>query len=178
MKKFLMLFILSVSFLLCGEELIAGKFRMVMRKNGTAPQEIWYDNCQLTRSLFYSWYVRGDWFSDRSKVTDIKVISQSKNQLKVEYSCIDFKIQSEYTFLTDPDALKVEFYFPPSTQRRNALKTGPAKGVRELHQLLGHCSMHYSGVLKEELTVKALTNQKGLANTPTSADGDQLRLCC
>ena len=111
MKKFLMLFILSVSFLLCGEELIAGKFRMVMRKNGTAPQEIWYDNCQLTRSLFYSWYVRGDWFSDRSKVTDIKVISQNKNQLKVEYSCIDFKIQSEYTFLTDPDALKIEFYF-------------------------------------------------------------------
>ena len=111
MKKFLTLFILAVSFLLCGEELISGKFRMVLRKNGTAPQEILYDNTQLIRSLFYSWYVRGNWFSDRSKVTDIKVISQSKNQLKVEYSCIDFKIQSEYTFLTNPDALKVEFYF-------------------------------------------------------------------
>ena len=110
MKKFLVLFILSAGFLLCGGEVTSGKFRMVMRKNGTAPQEIWYGNDRLIRNMFYSWYVRGDWFSDRSKVTDVKVVSQSENQLKMEYSCIDFRVRSSYTFLTDPDALKVEFY--------------------------------------------------------------------
>jgi len=96
--------------MLCGGELTSGKFRLVIRENGTAPREIYYDGSRLIRNLFYSWYVRGDWFSDRSKVQNVKVISQSENQLKIEYSCMDFLVQAEYTVLSDPDALKVEFY--------------------------------------------------------------------
>ena len=110
MRKFLFLLVTVGSFMLCGGELTSGKFRLVIRENGTAPREIYYDGSRLIRSFFYSWYVRGDWFSDRSKVQNVEVISQSENQLKIEYSCMDFLVQAEYTVLSDPDALKVEFY--------------------------------------------------------------------
>lgn len=111
MKKVFLLLLSVTGLMLCGGELNSGKFRLVMRDNGTAPREIYYDGGKLIRSFFYSWYVRGDWFSDRSRVKDVKIISQNDKQLKIEYSCIDFRIRCEYSFLTDPDALKVEFYF-------------------------------------------------------------------
>ena len=94
-----------------GGELTAGKLKLVLRKNNTAPASIVYDGGQpLFTSFFYSWYGRGQWYSDRSAVKNIRFLIQTSDHLKVQYDCADFNVSAEYRLLTNPDALKAEFY--------------------------------------------------------------------
>ena len=94
-----------------GGELTAGKLKLVLRKNNTAPASIVYDGGRpLFTNFFYSWYGRGQWYSDRSAVKNIRFLIKTSDHLKVQYDCADFNVSAEYSLLTNPDALKAEFY--------------------------------------------------------------------
>ncbi|MBR4664719.1 MAG: hypothetical protein IKO93_12670, partial [Lentisphaeria bacterium] len=92
-----------ISLNLNGGELTAGKLKLVLRKNNTAPASIVYDGGQpLFTNFFYSWYGRGQWYSDRSAVKNIRFLIKNSDHLKVQYDCADFNVSAEYSLLADP----------------------------------------------------------------------------
>lgn len=124
MKKILLFVLFAVFFAAgyAGENpvLSSGKLKVVLRQNGTAPREIYYDGSRIIRNYFYSWYARGNWYSDRNGVSNnterpggvsgINILSQKSDELKINYNCTDFNVTASYFLLHDPDAVKVEFY--------------------------------------------------------------------
>lgn len=122
MKNFLVYGLIICGFLsvLCGSELSNGRIRLVLRDNDIAPKELHYEGAgRLIRSFFYSWYAHGQWYSDRTGVRNIadrsginavRILKKTADQLKVVYVCRDFKVEAEYALLSDPDAVKAEFY--------------------------------------------------------------------